>query len=97
MGGRALTCCLSGLVTKEPGLAAWDGLELSILWGWRQALGSGGQECIKVLQPCDLEDKRTENGEITQQGQPRDTDSRAPTSDLHETGGTSNRPRAESL
>lgn len=60
MGGRALTCCLSGLVTKEPGLAAWDGLELSILWGWRQALGSGGQECIKVLQPCDLEDKRTE-------------------------------------
>lgn len=59
-GGGWLTCCLSGLVTKEPGLAAWDGLELSILWGWRQALGSGGQECIKVLQPCDLEDKRTE-------------------------------------
>ena len=57
-----LTCCLSGLITKEPGLAAWDGVELSILWGWRQALGSGSQECIKVLQPCDLE-----NREITQQ------------------------------
>lgn len=56
----ALTCCLSGLVTKEPGLAAWDGLELGILWGWRQALGSGSQECIKILQPCDLEDKRIE-------------------------------------
>lgn len=56
----ALTCCLPGLVTKEPGLAAWDGLELGILWGWRQALGSRSQECIKILQPCDLEDKRIE-------------------------------------
>lgn len=55
-----LTCCLFGLVTKEPGLAAWDSLELSILWGRRQALGSGSQECIKVLQPCDLEGKRIE-------------------------------------
>lgn len=55
-----LTCCLSGLVTKEPGLAAWDSLELSVLWGWRQPLGSGSQECIKVLQPCDLEGKRIE-------------------------------------
>lgn len=55
-----LTCGFSGLLPKKPGLAAWDGLELSILWGWRQALGSGSQECIKVLQPCDLEDKRIE-------------------------------------
>lgn len=30
-----LTCCLSGFVTKEPGLAARDGLELSVLWRWR--------------------------------------------------------------
>lgn len=28
-------CCLSGFVTKEPGLAARDGLELSVLWRWR--------------------------------------------------------------
>lgn len=55
-----LTCCLSRLVTKEPGLAAWDGLEPDVLGGRRQALGSGSQECIKVLQPCDLEDKRTQ-------------------------------------
>lgn len=60
MHSVTLTCCLSGLVTKEPGLAAWDSLEFSILWGRRQALGSGSQECIKVLQPCDLEDKRVE-------------------------------------
>lgn len=72
-----LTCCLSGLITKEPGLAAWDGVELSIIWGRRQALGSGSQECIKVLQPRDLE-----NREITQQVQSvRYT--AAPTSDLH--------------
>lgn len=72
-----LTCCLSGLITKEPGLAAWDGVELSIIWGRRQALGSGSQECIKVLQPCDLE-----NREMTQQVQSvRHT--AAPTSDLH--------------
>lgn len=56
----ALTCCLGGLVTKQPGLAAWYGLEPSILWGWRQALGSASQECVKVLQPCYLEGERTE-------------------------------------
>lgn len=55
-------CCLSGLVTKEPGLAAWDSLELSVLWGWRQALGSGSQECIKVLQPCDLNELQVGKG-----------------------------------
>lgn len=54
--------CLSGLVTKEPGLAAWDSLEFSILWGRRQALGSGSQECIKVLQPCDLNELQVRQG-----------------------------------
>lgn len=51
-----LTCCCGSLVTEEPGLAAWDGLEVCVLRGLRQGLGSGGQECIEVLQPCDLED-----------------------------------------
>jgi hypothetical protein len=49
-----LTSCCSRLVTEEPGLAARDGLEVSILRGWRQALSSGSQECIEVLQPCNL-------------------------------------------
>lgn len=46
-------CCCGSLVTEEPGLAAWDGLEVCVLRGLRQGLGSGGQECIEVLQPCD--------------------------------------------
>lgn len=49
-----LTCGCGCLVTKEPGLAAWDGLEVRVLRGLRHGLGSGGQECIEVLQPRDL-------------------------------------------
>lgn len=53
----ALTCCCGDPVTKEPGLAPWDDLEVRVLRGRWQVLGSRGQECVEVLQPCDLEDR----------------------------------------
>lgn len=53
-----LTCCCGHPVTKEPGLAAWDDLEVWVLRGRWQVLGSGSQECVKVLQPCDLKDRK---------------------------------------
>lgn len=59
-----LTGSCRGLATEEPGLAARDHLEASVLGGRWQALGSGGQECIEVLQPCDLEERG-----VTQRGQ----------------------------
>lgn len=55
-------CCCGSLVTEEPGLAAWDGLEVCVLRGLRQGLGSGGQECIEVLQPCDLDELQVREG-----------------------------------
>lgn len=51
-------CCCGCLVTEEPDLAAWDDLEICALRGLWQVLGSSNQECIEVLQPRDLEDRK---------------------------------------
>lgn len=53
-----LTCCCGCPVTEEPGLAAWDDLEVQVLRGRWQVLRSAGQESIEVLQPRDLEDRQ---------------------------------------
>lgn len=42
-------CCCGRPVTEEPGLAAWDDLEVQALRGRWEVLGSAGQECIEVL------------------------------------------------
>lgn len=47
-------CCCRCLVSEQSGLAARDDLEARVLRGLGQALGSGSQECIEVLQPRDL-------------------------------------------
>lgn len=57
-GHVALTCCRGHPVTEESGLAPWDDLEVRVLRGRWHVLGSRGQECVEVLQPCDLEDRR---------------------------------------
>lgn len=44
-----LTCCCGRPVTEEPGLAAWNDLEVQALRGRWEVLGSAGQECIEVL------------------------------------------------
>lgn len=53
-----LTCCCRCLVSEQSGLAARDDLEARVLRGLGQALGSGSQECIEVLQPRDLEHRK---------------------------------------
>lgn len=45
-------------VAEEPGLAALDNLETRVLWGLRQVLGLGSQECVEVLQLRDLENRQ---------------------------------------
>lgn len=57
MARWGLTCCRGHPVTEQPGLAPWDHLEVRVLRGRWQVLGSCGQECVEVLQPCDLEDR----------------------------------------
>lgn len=49
-------CRCGGLLTKEPGLAAWHNLQVGVLRGLWQVLGSGSQECVEVLQPRNLDE-----------------------------------------
>lgn len=64
-GPVGLTCCHGGLVTEEPGLAAWDDLEVCVLRGLWQVLGPSSQECIEVLQPRDLQDRKHSQARAT--------------------------------
>lgn len=70
-GNEGLTCRCSCLITEELGPAAWDDLEVRALWGLWQVLGSSSQECIEVLQPRDLADRKHDQPGATREARQR--------------------------